>query len=263
MSAPYIHNIYCSKLPSHLQYLILLDMIPMDLSAVKIEYGDPNSCMDYDIEHYGMKRSDCLSLSAALSAAFTLSELNLSSNLITDKKVEIICTGMAANPTIVSLDLSHNLISDVGCVALQKVLEAKNTVLMFLNLCNNKIHGIGTRALGFGIRLNTALLHLNLRHNDLADYGGHRIFDYMMDNQTIQKLSMSSCGLNEESVEALSKVLHLPQSALTSLDASANPGIGPAGGQIIYNGLVCNSFQCCLSSVRRFSLFMRSAGSGH
>ncbi len=63
-----------------------------DLSAVKIEYGDPNSCMDYDIEHYGMKRSDCLSLSAVLSAAFTLSELNLSSNFITDKKViNIIC----------------------------------------------------------------------------------------------------------------------------------------------------------------------------
>jgi hypothetical protein len=83
-------------------------------------------------------------------------------------------------------------------------------------------------------------------------------------NYTIlQKLSMSSCGLNEESVEALSKMLHLPQSALTSLDASANPGIGPAGGQIIYNGLVCNSSQCCLSSVRRFSLFMRIAGSGH
>ncbi len=63
-------------------------------------------------------------------------------------QVEIICTGMAANPTIVSLDLSHNLISDVGCVALQKVLEAKNTVLMFLNLCNNKIHGIGKNSLG-------------------------------------------------------------------------------------------------------------------
>ncbi len=43
--------------------------------------------MDYDIKHYGMKRSDCLSLSAVLSAAFTLSELNLSSNFITDKKV--------------------------------------------------------------------------------------------------------------------------------------------------------------------------------
>jgi hypothetical protein len=32
MSAPYVHNIYCSKLPSHLQYLILLGMIPMSVS---------------------------------------------------------------------------------------------------------------------------------------------------------------------------------------------------------------------------------------
>jgi hypothetical protein len=50
---------------------------------------------------------------------------------------------MANNPTIVHLDLSHNLISDAGCAHLAKVLDAKNCVLLFLNLCNNKIKKIG------------------------------------------------------------------------------------------------------------------------
>lgn len=54
----------------------------------------------------------------------------------------------------------------------------------------------------------------------------------------MQKLSMAATGLDASSTEALSKLLHLPQSALTSLDASGNPGIGPASGQVIYNGLV-------------------------
>jgi len=44
----------------------------------------------------------------------------------------------------------------------------------------------GTRAIGYSLSNNKSLLSLNLRLNDLGDYGGHRIFDYMMDNQVIR-----------------------------------------------------------------------------
>lgn len=49
---------------------------------------------------------------------------------------------------------------------------------------------------------------------------------------------MAATGFTIEGVEALSKLLHLPQSKLIQLDISANPGIGPAGGQIIYIALL-------------------------
>ena len=49
---------------------------------------------------------------------------------------------------------------------------------------------------------------------------------------------MAATGFTVEGVEALSKLLHLPQSELVELDISANPGIGVAGGQIIYTGLL-------------------------
>ena len=54
----------------------------------------------------------------------------------------------------------------------------------------------------------------------------------------MQRLSMSATGFTVEGVEALSKLLHLPQSELIYLDIAANPGIGAAGGQMIYNALV-------------------------
>ena len=51
--------------------------------------------------------------------------------------------GLAKNPTVVTLDLSHNMITDVGCEHLAKLLDAKNCVVLFLNLCNNRIKKIG------------------------------------------------------------------------------------------------------------------------
>lgn len=54
---------------------------------MKIEYGDPNACMDYDIKKFGMTQSCCVSMAALLTVTHTLTELILSSNLLTDDKV--------------------------------------------------------------------------------------------------------------------------------------------------------------------------------
>ena len=54
---------------------------------MKIEYGDPNVCMDYDIKKFGMTQSCCVSMAALLTVTRTLTELILSSNLLTDDKV--------------------------------------------------------------------------------------------------------------------------------------------------------------------------------
>ncbi|XP_073386644.1 uncharacterized protein [Physcomitrium patens] len=238
LSAAYVHNINLQKLPSHLQLLLINEELQWNLSTLKIEYGDPNACMSYDIKKIGMLNSDCISMAAFCSVTHTLTELNLSSNALCDDHVLALVDGMVQNPTIVNLDLSHNMISDVGCEHLARLLNAKNCILLFLNLCNNQIKKMGTQAIGYSLSTNKSLLSLNLRLNDLGDYGGHRVFEYMMDNQVIQRLSMSATGFSVEGVEALTKLLHLPQSELQYLDISANPGIGPAQGQTIYAALV-------------------------
>jgi hypothetical protein len=58
--------------------------------------------------------------------------------------VATLVVGMAKNPTVANLDLSHNMISDAGCEHLAKLLDAKNCVVLFLNLCNNRIKKNGT-----------------------------------------------------------------------------------------------------------------------
>jgi len=58
-------------------------------------------------------------------------------------QVKTLVDGMAKNPTIINLDLSHNMIGDAGCEYLAKLLDAKNCVLLFLNLCNNQIKKFG------------------------------------------------------------------------------------------------------------------------
>jgi len=49
---------------------------------------------------------------------------------------------------------------------------------------------------------------------------------------------MSGTGFTIEGVEALAKLLHLPQSELVQLNISANLDIGATGGQLIYTGLL-------------------------
>lgn len=58
-----------------------------NLCTLKIEYGQANVCMDYDIKDFGMLNSDCVSMSYFCSVTYTLTELNLSSNLLNDNHV--------------------------------------------------------------------------------------------------------------------------------------------------------------------------------
>ncbi|EFJ04518.1 hypothetical protein SELMODRAFT_432339 [Selaginella moellendorffii] len=184
--AQYIHNLIIYQLPSRLNISVFLVPLASQIETLKIEYGSRNVGMEYDKLRFGMKTSDCRSMSAALRVSLALSELTLSYNLIDDKKVEILVNGMAANPTIVHLDLSHNYISDAGVIEIMKLMSADKSVLTVLNLCNNCITTQGAINITETLKTNSVLLYINLRHNSILDEGGQVIFEALYVNSSLE-----------------------------------------------------------------------------
>ncbi|CAM6113335.1 unnamed protein product [Calypogeia fissa] len=237
MSAPYVHNLDVLELPSHISFLLLFNALKRDLMCLRVNFGNPDCGRNYNREKWGMKVSDCLSLSAALSITSTLTALHLSSNRIDPKKMEILAKGLMANPIVVDLDLSSNFLSDDGIREVAKVVKANNSVLGMLNLARNRITAQGCVYLAECEDVNKTLLSLNLCFNQFGDLGGKRIIDWANNNSSIQKLSLESCDIGEDSAQSFVRLMHNTHSALTSINMSGNHAIGVKNGELILTGL--------------------------
>ncbi|CAM6121631.1 unnamed protein product [Calypogeia fissa] len=237
MSAPYVHNLDVVELPSHISFLLLFNALKRDLTCLRVNFGNPDCGWNYNWEKWGMKVSDCLSLSASLSITSTLTALHLSSNHIDPEKMGILAKGLMANPTVVDLDLSSNFLSDDGVREVAEVVKANNSVLGMLNLARNRITAQGCVYLAECEDVNKTLLSLNLCFNQFGDLGGKRIIDWANNNTSIQKLSLESCDIGEDSAQSFVRLMHNTHSALTSINMSGNHAIGVKNGELIFTGL--------------------------
>ena len=100
----------------------------------------------------------------------TLSKLNISSNMITYKDIELISEAVSTNTTLKRLDLSHNVISNDGVFFFTKCLKSNKT-LSELNLSGNSITDEGAKILAGIIPINATLLELNISKNCISKEG--------------------------------------------------------------------------------------------
>lgn len=81
---------------------------------------------------------------------YTQGVLNLvsyfTSEIVLRRKMGIIAKGLMANPTVVDLDLSCNILFDEGVKQVADVLKHENSVLGMLNLSSNHITAEGETA---------------------------------------------------------------------------------------------------------------------
>lgn len=238
ISEPFVHNLEICELPSHLSASIIFSILGRELSALKLEYGWRNARMLYDPAKFGMKISDCLAFSASLAIASTLTDLDLSCNLLDDEKIKILLKGMIMNPILVQLNLSHNRIADFGIFELSKYLLCEKCVLGGLNLGDNYISIQGAKSVAEALKSNNILACLNLGYNNLGDEGGRAIFDALQTNTSLQRLGLGSCGVGVETALALGKLISSSRSPLLYLDISANPCIGMKGGTTLQTSMM-------------------------
>jgi Ran GTPase-activating protein (RanGAP) involved in mRNA processing and transport len=180
----------------------------------------------------------------ALNVYVSLETLNLSGNYI---KSFDLAPAFKKNPTLTSLDLSDNLISEDGVVEIAHALEICRT-LRSLNLAKNKlspsnVSGLseaGLRALGQALGKNPALESLDLSHNSIDTSGAVHLALGMKTNTNLQSLDLSNNSqIGDEGAKAFGELLHLNRS-LMRLNLS-HSGMGDQGVEAIAQALELNT----------------------
>ncbi|XP_063078326.1 dynein regulatory complex subunit 5 isoform X2 [Engraulis encrasicolus] len=220
----------------HFDFGILLHKL-IYLEELHLSYGVKGCGMNFEWNLFEFTFRDCESLGKALKACKTLKVLRIHQSKVDDEKCRLLVSYLLDHPSLLELNLSHNLIGDRGARAVGKLLNTSR--LRSLSLYDNQIRGAGAQALGHALAKNTTLLSLNLRLNRLGDEGGQAIAQALLKNQTLLSLHLGSNQLSEPTAMALSQAL-AKNSTLRSINLSCNK-LGADGGKVLEEGMSHNS----------------------
>lgn len=124
-----------------------------------------------NVEKTGMKDQTLDSLvDFIISPSIKLIEMDLSKNLISDIGVRTLFLGMTRNTTILTLNLEGNNIKADGCNAIREYLS-DNKTLQELSLAGNKINNDGIKNLCGFFTENNTLKYLDVGKNTFNDQG--------------------------------------------------------------------------------------------
>lgn len=158
------HFDFSRLVPGHLPHL----------AELRVVYGVRDCGMNFEWQFFEFTKKDCQVLARCVAQCHTLKSLHINWSKIDDDKVRLFISHILDHPSLVELDLAHNLISDRGCRAVGKFINGHSR-LEVLNLCNNQIRAQGALAIAHALTKNQTLKELDLRLNRLGDEGGQAI----------------------------------------------------------------------------------------
>ena len=140
-------------------------------------------------------------------ASRTLTQLNLSDNELRDKGSAAIAKMLDRSPALRTLDLRHNVIGDVGGVALAQALKDANTSLTCLNLENNSICDHAGVCLAKALASNSSLLTLSLKANLIHDTTGAELVAGLCHNTSLTELDVSWTDIKYGNLKSISLLI--------------------------------------------------------
>lgn len=148
-----------------------------------------------------------------------LQVFKLTRSKVDDEKARILIRHLLDHPSLIELNLSHNLLADRAARAVGKLINCSK--LVSLNLCDNRIRAQGGQAIAHALSKNAVLTSLNLRLNCIEDEGGQAICHALLVNNTLTTLHLGSNELSEPTATLFSQVL-AQNTALTHINLSCN-----------------------------------------
>ncbi|KXS19660.1 RNI-like protein [Gonapodya prolifera JEL478] len=145
---------------------------------------------------------------------------------------------LQANTTVISLDITRNMIGDEGVKTLSKLLESSAT-LVDLKLWDSNFGFEGAMALATALKTNSSLTHLWLHRNQIGDHGANALAEALHVNVTLTNLALHANGITDEGAKGLAEMLKI-NTALLHLDLSHN-GIADEGTMALAEALKMNS----------------------
>lgn len=157
----------------HFDFNQLIPHLP-NLEEMRVSYGVKDCGMNFEWQLFDFTKKDCQVLAKCVAQCHTLKILHINWSKIDDDKIRLFISQILNHPSLVELNLAHNLISDRGCRAIGKFLNGHSKIEI-LNLCNNQIRAQGAQAIAHALIKNQTIKELDLRLNRLGDEGGQAI----------------------------------------------------------------------------------------
>lgn len=134
----------------------------------------------------------------------------------------LISSGLSQLAYVSHVDMSFNVISDVGARAVAALISRSDS-LTTVTLVDNNIRAAGARALAHGLTADTcALKSLDLRLNYIGDEGALELYRVLtLRNRTLTSINISSNLCTVASSSALADMLR-HNSVIRAIDVTCN-----------------------------------------
>jgi len=158
-----------------------------------------------------------------------LRELFLGENDLGDEGVAVLAQGLLkGNTALRHLDLRSNGITATGAMSLQG-LVVNSQYLLSLNLANNELGNLGTKALARGLQHSSCLLQkLDLSSNQVGEAGAQAVASMLRTNKELIELNLAFNSCNDEGSQAIAcalqrnvtlRLLNLRRNEITNVGA--------------------------------------------
>ena len=158
----------------------------------------------------------------------TLTSLDLTHNKIGVDDARAIAEALKTNTTVKSLDLGWNKIGAAGARVLVEALQI-NTTLTSLDLRGNEIGYDGAIVVAWALKTNTSVTSMKLELNKIGDWGARNLAEALKTNTTLTSLDLRNNRIGDWGASFLAETLKI-NTTVTSLDLGGNE-IGDRGAR--------------------------------
>jgi len=169
----------------------------------------------------------------------TLTTLDLRGNGISDTGATLVADALRHNTTLTELRLYRNSISNAGASALAEALSFNN-VLTELDLRGNRTGVAGAEALAEMLKKNSPLRELSLCWNQIGADGAAAMAESLEQNTVLRKIDLSGNGIGDAGTRKLGAVLGKRNNTLAALALGGN-GITDLGAEALAEALRHNT----------------------
>ncbi len=125
-----------------------------------------------------------------------ISTLLLHRNRFKNRGVQILCSALRQNWSVVVLNLEGNGITNDGADAVAEYVH-NNETLTYINLTDNEISAAGTIQIAKALMGNSVMSHLLLSQNKIGNEGTVALSDILQhENCGLVHLEVNSCGMS-------------------------------------------------------------------
>lgn len=158
--SPYIHKLLITQLQAwkppldwfkedipeiypndHINFEPILKNL-QNIEELDVIYGMNHVSDSFNWNMFKLSVGDCRNLGRAVLYLNDLKILKLHRSMLENGHVQALAQGLIKNKTLKELDLSHCKIEDHGALCVAKLISEHPTIEI-LNLCDNKIGGVG------------------------------------------------------------------------------------------------------------------------